>query len=707
MAQTAPTDDEQTTAAPDTAKPIEPVKPIIDDEEFNTLIPEFDPALESMEDFIERYDTENLGDETAQQPDDSIAPIPALDDNDPSEAIADAPVNDEAIDDPLPPLATFEVQPVEIPEGEDDSEQPVVIRYAWRIDGIEDIEREIDGIDLADLFNDLSALEDGDGKAANAAQVIARLSVDEKLAIQLLESEGYYDVGVNSNIEYPQNEGERLVAVLKIAPGERYTFSDIVIQAQPTEPPDLITKNFALASGQPIIADRVLAAEANISVILPQNGYPFVDVGDRDILLDGEKFTGLYTLPVDTGPRSRFGGFTTSGDLAFDAEHVGVLARFKRGELYDSRKTDDLRDAMVATGLFSTIALEAKPTGEIAEDGTEYVNVEVRQVAGPPRTLAAKAGYDTGRGITLEGSWTHRNLFPPEGALIANAIAGTSEQGAGLTFRRSNAGRRDRSVELGANVLRSDFAAYEAFTGQLSGRISYDSTPIWQKRFTYSLGFELVGTSEDDFNFITGQRQRDEYFIAALPVQAGFDESDSLLNPTSGFRLTARVSPEVALGRGTQTYARAMIEGSAYYPFGESIVLAGRARVATIAGIDRTDIAPSRRLYGGGGGSVRGFGYQELGPKDTNNDPIGGRSLNEVAAEVRYRFGNFGVVGFVDAGQVYTSTTPQFDNWRLGVGLGGRFYTNFGPVRLDVGTPIARKAGESLVSIYVSIGQAF
>ena len=104
---------------------------------------------------------------------------------------------------------------------------------------------------------------------------------------------------------------------------------------------------------------------------------------------------------------------------------------------------------------------------------------------------------------------------------------------------------------------------------------------------------------------------------------------------------------------------------------------------------------------------MRGFGYQELGPKDPEDRPIGGRSLVEAAAEIRYRFGDYGVVGFVDAGQVYTSSTPGFDNLRYGVGLGGRFYTNFGPLRLDVATPINRQPGESRVSIYISIGQAF
>jgi translocation and assembly module TamA len=139
----------------------------------------------------------------------------------------------------------------------------------------------------------------------------------------------------------------------------------------------------------------------------------------------------------------------------------------------------------------------------------------------------------------------------------------------------------------------------------------------------------------------------------------------------------------------------------------DSIVLAGRLRFGTIQGADRFDIAPSRRFYAGGGGSVRGYGYQKLGPQDPNGDPLGGRSLNEGAAEVRYRFGNFGVVGFVDAGQSYESTVPQFSDLRYGVGIGGRYYTNFGPVRLDIATPLGRRKGEGRINIYVSIGQAF
>jgi translocation and assembly module TamA len=362
---------------------------------------------------------------------------------------------------------------------------------------------------------------------------------------------------------------------------------------------------------------------------------------------------------------------------------------------------------LIATGLLSTVSVEAVPGEGVALDGTSYADLLVRQEAAPPRSLAASAGYGTGQGFRAEGSWTHRNLFPPEGALRVASLFGTQEQAASVTFDRGNAGRRDRNIEISLSALHSNYDAFEAYTGRLAVTMALVSTPIWQKKFTWSIGAEILGTSEDAFELARGVRDRQLYYVAALPGQVGFDRSNDLLDPVRGYRMNLRISPEASLGTGKQIYVRAILDGSYYHPVKDNIVVAARARVGTISGSSRDNLAPSRRLYGGGGGSVRGFGYQRLGPLDPNNDPIGGRSVNEFALEGRYRFGNLGVVGFVDAGQAYESTIPKFDDWRVGVGIGGRFYTNFGPVRLDLATPLNRRPGDSRFSVYVSIGQAF
>ncbi len=705
--------------APPAGADLPVVEPIIPDTDFNAAVPSLDVAddveLDRPLESIEAFERAMASKQAGAKPSEGQAPPagnPALADKTTDELIGDAPVTDAELNKPLPALDQFQVEPVQFAEAEE-TEKSAEVTYKIAVNGLEKPDEETE-TSLRDLFDGLSALDNGHGKAANAAMVSARLTEDQVLLQRILSSEGWYDARVSKRIDRGSEDAAPqakpvLTATLDVVPGQRYSLGSIAIQADPTLPADLIRSNLALKIGEPIIAERVQGAEAQVAVALPQNGYPFAEIGQRDVLLDRDTGKGDYTLPVTVGPRARFGDIATTGDLAFDAKHVGVLTRFKRGELYDSRKVDDLRQAMVATGLFSSVAIEPQRTNQPATegDGTEYVTMMVTQDAGPSHTIAGTVGYGTGQGMRAEATWTHRNIFPPEGALIAHGVAGTQEQGAGVTFRRSNSGQRDRVFELTAEALHTDYEAYNAYTGRLAARIARDSTPLWQKKLTYAAGIELLASGEDDYDFAVGKRQRRTFYIAALSGQLGFDHSDDLLNPTKGFRVTALIQPEGSLEGGFTPYVRSRIDASGYYPAGKNLVLAARVRLGTIQGAGRNDIAPSRRFYAGGGGSVRGFGYQELGPLDPDGKPIGGRSVSEAAGEVRYRFGNFGVVGFVDVGQAYESTMPKFSDLRMGAGIGGRFYTNFGPLRLDVATPINRRQGEARVSVYVSIGQAF
>ncbi|GFZ76901.1 outer membrane protein assembly factor [Sphingobium fuliginis] len=669
-----------------TPSPQQQEEPILPDSEFEARLPK-----------------------TGETPTGTGAPLPSIDqwiDQQMPEAGAAQqlppavePQEERELAQPLPPLDSVQV-PAQVATDGNPDEKTQAVRYSVALEGF-------GKTGLEPAFRDSSALIDGGGKADTAAMVQARAHEDEALAIRLLYAEGYYDATALASLD--QTGDGALKAVLSVTPGKRYRIGDIVINAGPTVPPGLIRDSLPLKTGDYIVAAAVEGAEANVGVKLPENGYPFAKVGQRDILLDPATVTGDYTLPVETGPRGSFRGITTTGEKqAFGADHMKVISRFRPGELYDSRKVDDLRRALVATGLFSSISVDPVRTSEPGPDGTEYVDLEVAQEAGKPRTLAGELGYGTGQGFRAEGTWTHRNLFPPEGALIASVIAGTQEQGASGTFRRSNAGKRDKTFQTGITLNHQNYDAYEAYTAGLNIGWSRQSTPIFQKRWTYSYGAEVLLTNEQVVvDPATADKTRRTYFIGGLPVQLGYDRSNDLLNPTRGFRANLRAEPEGSLQGSFSPYLRATFDLTGYYPLSDSLVIAARTRVGTISGVKRDDVAPSRRIYAGGGGSVRGYGYQELGPKDANNDPIGGRSVNEFAVEGRYRFGDYGVVAFVDAGQVYESSMPQFSDIRYGVGVGGRFYTNFGPFRADIAMPINRQPGESKFALYIGIGQAF
>ena len=553
-------------------------------------------------------------------------------------------------------------------------------------------------------FDQLSALVTNEGKPANAAQLDRRARDDEELVRQLLRAAGRYDGSVTSSV-VNATAGANTLVRLTIVPGEPYRFATVALpglDAAGAEAPRL-TKAFAVKPGDPVDADAVQAAVTAFRADLGRQGYPFAKVADPQVTVDHETQRATLSLAVTPGARARFGRIVPSGPRPiFSARHLADVARFHPGEPYDAARLEDFRRALIATGLVSTATVVPVAT---ADPG--IVDVGVRIDRAPPRTIAGELGYGTGEGARAELSWQHRNLIKPEGAVTFRGVAGTSEQSLGAVLRRNNFHARDRVLTAQVVASHTNFNAYDARTFTLGAALERQTNIIWQKTWSWSLGSEFVASDERDTIKATGEPRRRTFLVAALPVSLSYDGSDDLLNPARGFRLSGRLSPEASLQNGADAYVKLQLDASGYQPIGSHVVLAGRLRFGSIQGTARDTIAPSRRFYAGGGGSVRGYGYQDIGPLDVNGDPVGGRALTEFSAEARIRFGVFGVVPFLDAGNLYTSTIPRLSGLRFGTGLGARYYSSFGPIRVDVGTPIARRKGESRVAVYVSLGQAF
>jgi len=638
--------------------------------------------------------------QTAQPPGEPAPPADPLDE-------VDRPLDPSA---PLDPWSDLEVEwPDMAQEADDDiadapdpgvADAAAARGYAYRVEGLDAAASEA----LLDRFRELSALEEYRGEPANAAQIDRRARADAELMAELLRAWGHYDAIVRTRVEAAA--GDAVLVTLEVEPGPVYRFADVSLpgldEAAGADAPAL-REAFAVSERDPVDAARVAEAQAALRAELGRRGYPFAEIEPPQVVVDHETRTASLVMPVRPQGARRFGRILVEGEPLFSAGHIATIARFEEGEPWRAPLVEDLRQALVATGLVGALTLRPVP-----RPGTDLVDLAVAIEPAPLRTIAGEAGYGTGEGVRVELSWQHRNLLPPEGAVTLRGVLGTREQLVSAILRRSNFGRRDQVLTAQAAVANIDRPAYDARTTFLAAGIERQSNIIWQKQWTWSVGAEITATDERDVDLDTGTTRRRTFFIGALPAYLGYDGSNDLLDPTSGFRLSARFSPEASLQAGSFFYARAQLDGSFYQPLSDTVTIAGRTRLGAIFGASRDRIAPSRRFYAGGGGSVRGYGFQRIGPRDpVFDDPIGGRSLAEFALEARIRWRDFGIVPFVDAGNISTSPWPRFDNLRFGAGVGARYHTRFGPIRVDVATPLNPQPGDPRIAVYVSLGQAF
>jgi translocation and assembly module TamA len=586
--------------------------------------------------------------------------------------------------------------------------------------------------EFVERFRDLSTLRELDDGVEAAPQVAARARADEELLGDILRTYGYYDGEVvrqlsggrrTAETSEPQAEVAAEAAAREpsvrfdILPGTRYRFGRIDLGALPALPePDAsrLLAAFAIAPGDPLYADRIVERELELRVALGESGYPFALLEEPELLIDHARQEGDLTLTVQPRGKYVFGEVISNDPRFLSGRHLARIARFDRGDVFQKSLETDLRRAIIATGLVSSVTITPRETRAPQSGEPGEVAIDVALERAPVRTIAGAIGYGTEDGLKVEGRWENRNLFPPEGALRLRGILGTREALASIGIRRNNFRARDQV--LTADVFASDITTEAVDARTIGTRATFEkiSNFLFQKPISWQIGAEVLYTDERnrDVRVAPGAPvPRQTYFIGGLFGSVTLDGSDDLLDPTEGYRATLFLAPEVSRSQGTESfYLRAQGDASYYQSVG-STVIAGRVRAATIQGASIDDIAPSRRLYGGGGASVRGYGFQGVGPRDDVGNPTGGASLVEAAIEARIETGLFGgaveVVPFLDAGSVSRSSTPDFGLIRLGAGIGLRYKTSFGPIRIDVAAPLNPTAFDSPVVVYVSLGQAF
>lgn len=567
--------------------------------------------------------------------------------------------------------------------------------------------------EFSQQLNEASLLiQQQDKPPSGEAGLIARALSDRERLVAQLYADGRYGgtveislagVPLETALEQADLPDSRPVKVLILVnPGPAFTFGDISITARGS---DLSSDPafWGLAKGDLAASGKVLSAEKQMVSVLRGRGYPKARIAERRITADHDTKALAVALVVEAGTRAQFGPVSVKGTQVTDPDFVVQQAMLPEGGIYSPEDLERARKRLNELGIFSSIRLIE---GDIAgPDGTMPVTIDVSERK--RHVIGAGATWSSAEGFGVEGYWRRRNLFgrgellSVEGSVgrIGNESVLDMEYSTRIAFEKPGVfgPLTSFSTSLGAKQEHPD--AYK------SRSITYDAylSREFSEQLTGRLGAEVYFAREDD---VFGT---EDYLLFGLPANLTFDNRDDKLNPSRGIFAALVAEPAYdALNSNAMFFSRATV--SSYYALDEAkrFILAGRVSAGSIVAPSVESVPASRRFIAGGGGSIRGYAYRNVGPR-VDGEVTGGRSIVELSGEVRVRITDtIGVVGFVDAGNAYEDSIPDFsESLKVGVGAGLRYFTPIGPLRIDAAVPLDPEQDDPDFALYVGLSQAF
>ncbi len=565
--------------------------------------------------------------------------------------------------------------------------------------------------DLHDLIE--TAVGESHSPATTRFEARRRARQAGEDAIAVLRSEGYYGYDVQADVSDPDDEdsGEPPEAVVKIDTGPRFRIADPSVRWSNAPPLTDVQKAaeqaMALRVGATGRAATVLAAEGRIIAALQARGYADATPGQREVVVDHADDTVRPTYVIDAGILVKLDGVQITGTARSNAKFIAGLAPWKFGDIYKPDDIAELERRLLDTGVYDSVTVTLAPKDQILPDGTRPVLVSLTDR--PSHTLELGAGYSTSEGVGLDARWIRYNRLGRADTSTITVKLAQIEQRLEYRLALPHWRRPQQTLTLVGAAYNEQTSAYD----QTGVGVSLDLTRRYQRTSFVTLGAAL------DAGQVTNKQTIGVVVIKGVPqnlvtgsVLAAFalDRSSDPLDPRRGWRIEGRTEPTVTFGDIQQAYLRSQLQGSYYLPLdrGEHNIVAARLAFGTILGGTINNIPASRRFYSGGGGSVRGYSYQAIGPRLSDNTPIGGRSLLEASLEYRRDITDrWGAVAFLDVGAVGADGLPSGKDFGAGAGIGVRYNLGFGPIRADIAIPLDKRKGDAPFQIYISIGQSF
>lgn len=528
-----------------------------------------------------------------------------------------------------------------------------------------------------------------------------RASEDVALLKKALKNHGYFQGNVSFILDHGDEKLKKVKFILE--PGPVYWIEGVDIEMTGADDvpilPEKAKKVINIKIGTKVRLDDVLDAVPKLHRYFISHGYPDVEIEEPIGKIDDHAHKVLITYKIHLKGKKTFGNLDVNGNNKVSESFVRNRFHFTDQDFYDQRALDKSRKALLDSELFSSVVISHKSNGDKA-------NIVADLTEAPPRRVVLGARYGTQEGIGGKLVWQHKNIF-----------------GGGEDFYvRGEGGQRQFKTSVGLkipDVIWQDFnlvnvtSATKARTKAYYGVIYNVYSGLEHKASetsSYAVGLEAEHSQ-------LKRLQSTKRTFYGVPVMYTYDDRNDLLNPYKGWKWRLDFAPYFGDFGSTGIMLKASLYSAQYWRIitKDKFLIATWQKIGQIGGVDFADIPFNRRWYGGGSGSVRGYGYQKLSKPDSQGAPLGGKSLFEFGLEPRYRINEkFGVSIFAEAGAVSETRIPGFKSQEMkaGYGFGGKYYTDIGPIRLDIAFPTKRrrvngKTYDAPVQFYISLGQAF
>lgn len=566
--------------------------------------------------------------------------------------------------------------------------------YEVKFEGIENPEE----LELVQSASQLVKLKDS--PPATLLGLKRRAEGDISHIIQALQSQAHYGATAHFSIN---REGSKVT--VKVQPGPVYPLAAFQIRyfqnGQEVSENSLICpitlQDLNIEIGAPALPETILNAEDTILDKLNLQGYAFASIKKREVLADQQAKNVIVQLEIEIGPLTYFGPLTIKGLERVSEKFIYKKLRWCTGELYNPIKIEKTQEALELSALFRSVNI----THAEEPIDCDRLPMEISLVEAKQHSIGFGLNYTTSLGPGITGEWEDRNVFGEGQKLSIRSNVWQKLQEGSMTYLIPDFGRRDQNLIWLLDYCHERTKSFTEHALSFSGTIERKINE--HLRISYGGMYKRLRSQRSDFN--------GTFDLLKMPLQLRWSNADSVLEPTKGGTLQLKLIPSFQIFQPRFAYSINTLTGTIYQALTKDKrhIFAAKLMIGSIFGASKHEIPPPERFYAGSESTLRGYRYLTVSPLGRHDKPLGGRSIFIYSLEFRNRIGkNLGLVLFYDIGNVYWGPIPNFrKGFRQSAGLGIRYYTPIGPIRLDIAVPLNKRRIDNPVEVYFSIGQSF